>query len=772
MCYSTMPVAIGRSICYHLLLMSQSPQKRWTLRTKQYILLLIIGWSLLMFVSLSWNSRVTHLNNLEKARLIARSFYDLTIEFRRWGSLHGGVYVPVTAALQPNPYLTVAERDITTTAGRKLTLVNPAWMTRQVFELISRRSALPIISRLSSLKYINPINRPDAWEEKALNEFERGKKEISSETTISDEPYMKIMRPFMTEQACLKCHGHQGYKVGDIRGGISIAVPLRPHFEAEAKEQKALLMSHMLLWFIGAGGIMLFSRNIQRHQRHIVESEEKYRILFESNPHPMWVYDIETYRFLTVNDAAVTHYGYTRDEFLSLTIKDIRPAEDITPLTENVSRVTTGLDKAGVWRHRKKDGSLIYVEITSHTVDFGGRRAEIVLANDVTDSLKLEDQFRQSQKMEAVGLLAGGVAHDFNNVLTAIIGYGNLLQMKLAPNDPLHAYAESILTTSQRAAQLTQSLLTFSRKQVVNPLPLELNGIILRVEKLLKRLIREDIELQTLLTGADTTVMADSTQVEQMLMNLVTNARDAMPGGGKLTISSAVVDLDAEFVAARQYGKPGPYVRITVADTGAGMDERTRERIFEPFFTTKEMGKGTGLGLATVYGIIKQHRGFIDVESALGAGTSFHLCFPLITKDAERPFGRAAAALTGGTETVLVAEDDETIRNLTRSVLTEFGYQVIEAKDGEDAVRAFGENRERIGLLLFDVIMPKKNGRVAYDEIRRIRPGIKALFMSGYSADMISKEGILEKGLSFISKPVSPTELLMKVREVLDRKEE
>ncbi|NTW67174.1 MAG: DUF3365 domain-containing protein [Nitrospirae bacterium] len=750
--------------------MAESPKKRWTLRTKKYILLLIVGWSVLMFVSLSWNWQVTHDNNLEKARLIARSFYDLTIEFRRWGALHGGVYVPITDTLQPNPYLTVAERDITTTTGRKLTLVNPAWMTRQVFELISKRSALPIISHLTSLNYINPVNRPDAWEETALREFERGAKEFSSETVISDEPYMRIMRPFRTEEACLKCHGHQGYKLGDIRGGISISVPLRPHFEAETKEQKALLMSHALLWLIGTGGIMLFSRNIQRHQRHIVESEEKYRILFESNPHPMWVYDIETYRFLTVNDAAVKHYGYTRGEFLSMTIKDIRPAEDVTPLMENVARVTTGLDKAGVWRHRKKDGALIYVEITSHTVDFGGRRAEIVLANDVTDSLKLEDQLRHSQKMEAIGLLAGGVAHDFNNVLTAIIGYGNLLQMKMAPTDPLRTYAESILTTSQRAAQLTKSLLTFSRKQVVNPQPLELNGIIMRVEKLLKRLIREDIELRTELTHRSTMVMADSIQVEQMLMNLVTNARDAMPRGGRLTITSAVVDLDAEFVAAHQYGKPGPYVRITVADTGDGMDERTRERIFEPFFTTKEMGKGTGLGLATVYGIIKQHRGFIDVESAPGAGTSFHLYFPLIPKSAEDSSGRADVALSGGTETILVAEDDEMIRILTRSVLMEFGYQVIEARDGDDAVRVFRENRDRVDLLLLDVIMPRKNGKAAYEEIREIRPGIKALFMSGYSADMVSNEGILEKGISFISKPVSPTELLLKVREVLDKK--
>jgi PAS domain S-box-containing protein len=628
--------------------MFKNSTQRWKLRMDKYILLLVFGWTVLLFVSLSWNSRITHQNNLEKARIVARSFYDLTIEFRRWGSLHGGVYVPITDTQQPNPYLTVAERDITTTTGKKLTLVNPAWMTRQVFELISKTSALPITSHLTSLKYVNPVNEPDPWERNALQEFEHGENEISAITDIGSEPYMRIMRPFKTEQACLKCHGHQGYQIGDIRGGISIAVPLRPHLEAEAKEQKALTLSHIVIWFIGTGGIMLFSRNIQRQQRHIVESENQYRLLFERNPHSMWVYDLETLRFLMVNDAAVDHYGYMRDEFLAMTIKDIRPAEDIPPLLENVARVTTGRDRAGVWRHRRKDGSILAVEITAHVMDFGGRRAELVLANDVTERLKLEDQLRQAQKMEAVGLLAGGVAHDFNNVLTAIIGYGNLLQMKMEPADPLRTYAEHILSSSQRAAELTQSLLTFSQKQTVNLLPLELNSTVLRVEKLLKRLIREDIELSTELTVGAAMVLANSIQLEQVLMNLVTNARDAMPKGGTLTISTSFMTLDASFVSDHGYVQAGPYVKLTIADTGAGMDDQTRERIFEPFFTTKTMGKGTGLGLATTYGIIKQHKGFIDVESTPGAGTAFHIYLPLIAAGNELPSVEDSRELRGG----------------------------------------------------------------------------------------------------------------------------
>jgi hypothetical protein len=744
-----------------------SPQKA----ARKFLLLLALGWTLLVLASLSWNSRIVHNNNIERARLVARSFYELNLVFRRWGSLHGGVYVPVRDGLQPNPYLDVPERDVTTTSGRKLTLVNPAWMTRQVFELLSAQKGAPIHSRLTSLKYVNPANRPDAWEAAALRTFGPATTEVSEITEIDGAPYLRLMKPFLTEEACLTCHARQGYRVGDIRGGISISIPLSPHMANEAREQRTLLASHAALWIIGTGGIVLFSRRIATHQQRILESERQYRLLFENNPHPMWVYDLETLRFREVNDAAVVHYGYSRDEFLSMTIRDIRPPEDVGRLLENVGRVTTGIDRAGVWRHRRKDGSLISVEITSHVVDFGGRRAEIVLANDITERLRLEEQLRQAQKMEAVGLLAGGVAHDFNNVLTAVIGYANLIHLKLPSADPLRAYAESILSTAQRAAQLTQSLLAFSRKQVMNPLPVELNAVVQRVSRLLQRLIREDIELRLSLTGERTTVLADSVQIEQVLMNLVTNARDAMPEGGTLTISTGIVRASSDLVASHGTAPPGIYVRLTVADTGIGMDDRTRERIFEPFFTTKDLGKGTGLGLASSYGVIKQHGGIVDVETGPRRGAAFHLYFPQVQASLLAPAPDLSPAVPGGSETVLVAEDDETIRVLIRSILSEFGYAVIEAPDGEEAVRRFLETPDRIGLLLFDVIMPKKSGRAAYEEIREVRPGIRALFVSGYSADIITKEGVLDRGIDVITKPVSPVDLLRKVRDVLDRKD-
>jgi len=383
---------------------------------------------------------------------------------------------------------------------------------------------------------------------------------------------------------------------------------------------------------------------------------------------------------------------------------------------------------------------------------------------------KLEDQLRQAQKMEAVGQLAGGIAHDFNNILSAITGYGELLEMKVTGNEQLRTYVEQILISSEKAAGLTHSLLAFSRKQVMNLRQVNLDELISRVARLLARLIGEDIEVKTLLKDADMVVMADSGQIEQVLMNLATNARDAMPSGGCLTISSELVEFDREYIKAHGYSVPGTYALVSVSDTGTGMDERTMERIFEPFFTTKEMGRGTGLGLAIVYGIIKQHNGYINVYSEEGKGTVFKIYLPAARSEV-RPedYTESAVALPGGNESILLAEDDPALRKLARTVLEEVGYKVIEAEDGEDALRKFIENKELVRLLILDMVMPKRNGREVYGEITKMKPDIRALFMSGYTADIIQKKGMLTEGVDLMVKPMSPKELLVRVREVLDR---
>ncbi len=391
----------------------------------------------------------------------------------------------------------------------------------------------------------------------------------------------------------------------------------------------------------------------------------------------------------------------------------------------------------------------------------------IHVVRDITEHKKLEDQLRHAQKMEAIGTLTGGIAHDFNNILTAIIGYASLLRMKMNKDDPLRVNLDQILASSERAANLIQSLLAFSRKQISHLEPMNICENIKNIEKLLMRVIGENITLKTILAGG-LTVMADSTQMDQVLINLCTNARDAMPDRGTLIIKTEPVELDREFIASHGYGEQGKYALISVIDTGIGMDEKTRERIFEPFFTTKEVGKGTGLGLAIVYGIIKQHKGVITCYSEPDKGTTFKIYLPMIKSELREIKEIEIPGLTIATETMLLAEDEVEIRGLTKQILKGAGYNVIEAVDGEDAVNNFIKNKDKIDILLFDMIMPKMNGKEAYDRIKKIEPDIKILLTSGYPADFINKDGIYETGMNFISKPISPTALLKKVREVLN----
>jgi PAS domain S-box-containing protein len=389
---------------------------------------------------------------------------------------------------------------------------------------------------------------------------------------------------------------------------------------------------------------------------------------------------------------------------------------------------------------------------------------------DVTEHRKMEEQLRQAQKMEAVGQLAGGIAHDFNNILSAIVGYAHLLKMRMEGGDPLLANVEHILDASERAAALTHSLLAFSRKQAISIKPVDLNEVIRKMQQLLLRVIGEDIDMKIDLAAGALVSLVDAGQVEQVLMNLATNARDAMPKGGCLTIRSEPRPIDGTFLEAHGYGQAGNYAVITVSDTGSGMDEETRKKIFDPFFTTKETGKGTGLGLAMVYGSVKQHNGFIDVQSEPGKGTTFTIYLPLTARPGAKT-GRAKAmeaeSLTRGSATILLAEDDETLRTLSSSVLRECGYTVIEARDGEEAVQKFAERKEDIRLVILDVIMPKKNGKQAHDEIRLMQPAIKALFVSGYAPDIVRGKGMLEGGAEILLKPFSPQDLLRKAGEIL-----
>jgi PAS domain S-box-containing protein len=508
------------------------------------------------------------------------------------------------------------------------------------------------------------------------------------------------------------------------------------------------------------------------------ESERRYKLLVECITDYIYTVKVEDGRTVKTihGPGCLSVTGYGAEEFdadAHLWYRIIH-GEDRAAVVERANRILSGQPVAP-FEHRifHKNGSVRWIRNTpvprfdgsGNLIDYDG------LISNITPLKQLEAELRQAQKMEAVGQLAGGIAHDFNNILTAIIGYGNLLRMKMTGNGALHPYIEQILASAERAANLTHGLLAFSRKQIIDLKSVDLNEIIRRVERLLLRLIGEDIEFSTKLHEGDLPVLADGVQIEQVLMNLVTNARDAMPNGGALTLETAIFEMEEDFLRAHAYGKTGTYALVMISDTGIGMDEKTRVKIFEPFFTTKEVGKGTGLGLAMVYGIVKQHTGYINVYSEPGQGTTFKLYLPLTTRpDRNSTASHFPSSSDQGTETVLLAEDDEEVRTLTKTVLEDFGYKVIEAADGAEAVRKFMDNREKINLLVLDIVMPKKNGKEAYQEIKKARPDIKALFTSGYTADIVHKKGILETGLEFVLKPISPTEFLRKVRGVLDKK--
>jgi PAS domain S-box-containing protein len=416
---------------------------------------------------------------------------------------------------------------------------------------------------------------------------------------------------------------------------------------------------------------------------------------------------------------------------------------------------------------RGKDGRAIVVEVTARNEKVEGRARRIIAVRDLTGQRDLERQLRQAQKMEAVGRLAGGVAHDFNNLLTVISSYTELLLESTMPADPRHADLAAIRDAASGAASLTRQLLAFSRQQVTERKAIELRAAVTQSAKLLKRVIGEDIEL-ALVGGEEPLVISiDPGQLEQVIMNLAVNARDAMPTGGNLTIETRVVEVCAEYAKAHPPAQPGRFAMVAISDNGIGMDECTRERAFEPFFTTKEPGTGTGLGLATVYGIVAQSGGFIWVYSEPGLGTQFKIYFPLFQGPPTTSDPAAPANDIGGTETILVVEDAPAVREAARRALERYGYNVIEAADGEAALRVALESDKRIDLLLTDIVMPGMGGRSVAELITRERGDLKVLFMSGYTDDAIVRQGVLSATTPYLQKPFSPASLARKVRETL-----
>lgn len=839
---------------------------------------------------------------------IARASYEKDIAFRRWGAMHGGVYVPVTEKTPPNPYLDVPERDISTPSGQALTRMNPAYMIRQVYEA-GRFSADVPEGHITSLKPIRPENAPDPWERKALQRLEKGGLEFSEFQTINGEPHFRYLHVLKAERPCLKCHAAQGYREDDVRGGISVTIPMALLDRSVTTSSYVHTLLISVVWMSGMTGLWFSFRRVSASSLALRESEERYRSQFQQSRAVMLIVNPYSGAIEDANPAACDYYGFSREKMLEQKIYDINCSE-AEEVESRLTEVRDGIIKHFKCRHRLSDGCIRDVEVFSspffsqgsihlHSIIFditdrmaaeqqlhdkmdfaenliynstaptfvidadhkvliwnrsmedlcgvkasemigsslqwrafypsprpcladivvdetageaaalylhfsvskqvpdrlhaeddyilGGRKRRLLISSapirdhhgkiiaaietieDITERLSLEAQLLHSQKMESVGALAGGIAHDFNNVLTVISGYADLLKLTATDDENLHI-AHEISASVNRAAEMTRSLLSFSGKHDMMLQHDDLNQILAEVRKSLGRLIREDITLSIQPCGERLPIYVDRVQIEQVLFNLVVNARDAIGSGGEITLSTSSVLFEEASINGGTVILPGLYARLCVSDNGAGIAAGMIDRIFDPFFTTKEKGKGTGLGLSIVHGIVTKHGGYITVTSTPGAGTEF--CIYLRKHEADQSVNQVeaiAAVNYHGSETILIVEDDASIMRMFRQLLELYGYSILEAGDGIEALEIFENNREQIRIAIVDVIMPRMNGRELVEELRKRLPELPIIMISGYTDDIVDRAALDELNAMFIQKPVNPLELLSAVRSGLEK---
>jgi two-component system, cell cycle sensor histidine kinase and response regulator CckA len=861
---------------------------------KPYAWAVGIVWSLVVAGSLLWAWYQTRQGTLEVASSQARVAFEKDITYRRWNASHGGVYVPVNEKTAPNPYLKIPERDVTTTSGVALTMMNPAYMTRQVHELATE--AYGIQGHITSLDPIRPGNAPDAWETKALEAFRAGVKEVGSVEEMRGESTFRLMRPLMVEESCLKCHSAQGYQVGDIRGGISVSLPMAPYLAVERSQIRTLLLGHGLLWLCGLAGIWFGTRRLGQYitERGLAEealcrSEERFRRVVESSPMGIHMYRMEPdgrLVFTGANPSADAMLSIDHQGLVGKTIEEAFPALQYTEVAERYREVcgagahwqTEQIDYEddrvkGIYevhafqtapgtmatmfldvterkraeealrtseekyrlvvenahdaifiaqdgflkfpnprltsitnyspeeltqkpfmefihpddrelvltRHQRrlggekvpdtysfrvlgKSGDVLWVELSAVLINWEGRPASLNFMRDITLEKKLETQLLHAQKMESIGTLAGGVAHDFNNLLMGILGNASLMMADIDPNHPHYEKLKSIEHQVRSGSALNQQLLGFARGGKYEVKPSDLNDLVVQSSDMFGRTHKEII-IHRLFEEDLAPVEMDCSQIEQVLINLYVNAWQAMPGGGTLSLETRNVLLDQQTADIHSV-QPGRYVRVSVTDTGIGMDEATQERIFDPFFTTKEMGHGTGLGLASVYGIISNHNGFITVRSEVDRGSTFTIYLPSCDGVVEKSI-EGSDIVQRGSGRILVVDDQDVIIDVTISMLKGLGYDVISATNGYDAITIYEGQKDQINLVILDMIMPMMSGGDTFERLRQINPDVKIILSSGYSVDGQAKE-ILDRGCSgFIQKPFTMLTLSQKIQEIL-----
>ncbi len=866
-----------------------------------YALTLAIVWTIVTILFAAWNVYQKKQTTRALANKEARSHFGKDQAFRFWATTHGGVYVLTNERTPPNPYLKhVPERDIITSSGKKLTLMNPAYMLRQMMEESS--NLYGVKGHIVSLKPLRAKNTPDEWEESALKAFERGLEEVSEFVDINGEPYLRLIQPMMTKKGCLKCHGFQGYKLGDVRGGVGVSVPMSSYLGQELKEIRQLIISYIFIWLFGVGGIYsgfrgLRHRIAERNQAVIDlhESEQKLSATLNSIGDAVIATDIKGH-VAAMNPVAEKLTGWIESEALGHPLSEVFHIVNVTTrksvenphgkvmckgdvvalanhtvlisrggaefqiadsgapirrdsgdvqgvvlvfrnvteeynmkkeleesetkyrtmmdsmkepvyicssdytveymnkaMIKRIGRDTTGekcffalhdLEEQCSWCMHDKIFKKEYFEFNivspkdnrsyhvSHSplIHVDGSISKLTVFRDMTEMLKIESQLRQAQKMESIGTLAGGIAHDFNNILFPIMGYSEILIDEVDGDSKLKPGLIEIFNGAQRARDLVQQILTFSRQREQELKPLKIQAVVKEALKLIRSSLPATIEINLDVKKNCGLIMADPTQIHQIIMNLITNAYHAMEEtGGSLDINIKKIELSInELIDSTM--KPGTYVCLTVADTGVGMDKSITDRIFDPYFTTKEEGKGTGLGLSVIHGIVKSHEGHISVYSEPGKGTEFHVYLPQIQSQGDTQAMKAFLPLEKGSEKILLVDDKQEIVSIIAKMLDKLGYHVISRISGIEALEVFCADPYSFDLIITDLTMPNMTGDKLADKIMKIRPDIPLILCSGFS-EMMSKKKATSLGIKgFLMKPVLMKDLSKKIREVLDKK--
>ncbi len=743
--------------------------KSWCITALLFWSVLVIG-SALFFLKTEWKTA------MDMGRELGLYSLQKDYTFRAWNARLGGVYAKVSETTPPNPFLShIPNREIQDQEGREFTLMNPAYMTRQVHELGLEMFGLH--SHITSLNVIRPANKADSWETSALKQFEQGAKEVVELVSIDNQPFMRVMTPTFARESCLGCH--PGYKVGAIRGGISVSVPMQQVIKSAKKNMLIRSVYHFFIFVIGVVGLLVFWRQTGKQltaregiENDLKRQEAHLRGIVENIASGIAVYERceqdDDFIIKSINPAGLAQAQSTLEEVAGKKVTDVFPGV-----------VEMGL--FGVFQRVWQTGKPEHLPVTTYADERIFQWAEnyvyklpagevVAVYEDITEKKKLEQELFQAQKMEAIGTLAGGIAHDFNNILAAILGYAEMARMNLPDSSGTAKDIDEVITAGNRAADLVKQILTFSRKEQKKQQPLQISLMVKEAVKMMRSSLPATIEMETSIDQRVGMVMADPTSIHQLVVNLCTNASHAIGNDmGKMKVALHSIELGEEQLADKPVINAGSFVVLTVKDSGEGMDEKTKAQIFEPYFTTKEPGKGTGLGLAVIHGIVEQCNGFIEVESSPGQGSEFLVFLPVIDEAIDKvSTGKEITPLPSGREKILLVDDEPAITQIGQAVLTGLGYDVTAETKSGIALEKFQAAPESFDLVITDQTMPDLTGIDLAKAMLKLRPDLPIILCTGYSS-AITEEEVYAIGIKFFaSKPLSKRTLAGLVRQALD----